>query len=68
MVINSQLLTIESLKQSKQTSRTGTESWIRRLIGGLSVGRWKGSMGEKVQRLRSIIGRYRIGRGMLRTE
>ena len=53
MATNSQLSTTESKKQTKQTTRTGAESYIWRSFGGLSVGREKGEMGEKVQRLRS---------------
>ena len=41
MAINSQLSKIESKKQTKQTSRTETESWMWRSYGGLSVGRGK---------------------------
>ena len=41
MAINSQLSIIESKKQTKQTSRTGTESQIWRSFGGLSVGKGK---------------------------
>ena len=36
-----------------------------RPFGGLSAGRGKGRMGEKVQELRSIMGRYKIDRGVL---
>ena len=36
-------------------------------MGGLPVGRGKGENGEKVQELRSIIGRNKIDRGKLRT-
>ena len=57
MAINSQLSTTESKKKTKQTTRTGTESQIWRSFGG---------NGGKVQRLRSIIGRYKIDRQMLR--
>ena len=39
ITINPQLSTIESKKQTKQTSRTETESQIWRSFGGLSVGR-----------------------------
>ena len=53
-------------KQTKQTSRTETKSQIWKSFGGLSVGREEGRMGEKVQGLRSIIGRYKIDRGSLR--
>ena len=40
-------------KQTKQTTRTGTESQKWRSHGGLSVGE-PGRMGEKVQGIRSI--------------
>ena len=64
MTTNSQLLTTKpkkKQKQSKQTTRTGTESQKWRSHGGLSWGEERGSMGEKVQGLRSIIGKYKIG-------
>ena len=38
IVINSQLSTIKTKKQIKQTSRTETESYIWSSCGGLSVG------------------------------
>ena len=41
MAINSQLSTAESKDQTKQTSKTGTESQIWRSFGGLSVGKGK---------------------------
>ena len=47
MAINSQLSTIESKKQTKQTSRTETESQIWRSFGGWSVGRRKGGNWRK---------------------
>ena len=47
MAINSQLSTTESKIQTKQTSRTKTESQIWRLFVGLSAGRKKG---KKMQR------------------
>ena len=53
-------------KQNKQTTRTGTESQKGGSHGGLSVGSGRGREGEKVQRLRSITGRYKIDRGILR--
>ena len=67
---NSQLPTTESKKktpkntkhQTKQTTRTGTESWVWRSFGGLSVGRMVG----KVQGLKSINGKYKTDREMLR--
>ena len=67
MTISSQLSTAEpkKQKQTKQTSRTGTESQKWRSHGGLSAGR-RGENGEKVQGIRSIIGRYKINRGWLR--
>ena len=65
---NSQLSTTEpkkqKQKQTKQTTRTGTESQKWRSHGGLSTG-W-GRMGEKAQGIRSIHGRYKIDRGRLR--
>ena len=53
---NSQLSTTGPIKKekTKQTTRTRTESQKWRSYGGLSVGR----VGEKVQGIRSIIGRY----------
>ena len=53
MATNTQLLTTESKKQTKQTSRTGTESQIWRPFGGLSAGKGKGDKGKEVQGLRS---------------
>ena len=47
MTINSQLSTIESKIQTKETSRTETESQIQRSFGGLLVGRGKGDNGGK---------------------
>ena len=65
MITNSQLSTTEPKKQKqkqiKQTPRTGTESQKWRSHGGLSVGRVRGRMREKVQGIRSINGRYKIG-------
>ena len=58
MITNSQLSTSEpkkiEKKQTKQTSRTGTESQKWRSHGALLVGR---DCGEKVQGIRSINGR-----------
>ena len=67
MTINSQLSTTEpkKQKQTKQTSRTGTESQKWRSHGGLSAGR-RGENGEKVQGIRSIIGKHKTDRGRLR--
>ena len=44
-------------------TRTGTESQKWRSHGKLSVRRGSGVMGEKVQGIRSINGRYKIDRG-----
>ena len=53
-------------KQTKQTTRTGTESQKWRSHGALSAGECEGEGGEKVQRISSINGRYKIDRGRLR--
>ena len=53
-------------KQTKQTTRTGTDSQKWRSRGGLSAGRQSGENGEKVQGIRSIIGRYKRDSGRLR--
>ena len=52
-------------KQTKQTTRIGTESQKWRSHGGLSVGNGRGR-GGKVQRISSINGRYKIDRGRSR--
>ena len=69
MTTNSQLSTSEpkKQKQTKQTTRTGTEPQKWRSHGGLSVARGRGKIGEKVQGIRSINGRYKIDSGRLRT-
>ena len=67
MTTNSQLSTNESKnqnqKQTKQTTRTGTESIITEMEITWSVisGRRRGKNGGKVQGIRSIIGRYKMG-------
>ena len=66
MATNAQLSITEPEKQTKQTSRTGTESQKWRSYGGLTAGWGKGEDGGKVQGLRSIIGRHKIDRGRLR--
>ena len=60
MAMNSQLLTIDSRKQTEQTNRTETESQIWRSFGGLSVGRGEEEKREMVKRLRRIISRNKI--------
>ena len=69
MTTNSQLSTTEpkketKQKQTKQTTRTGTESQKWRSHGRLSVGRGRGRR-KRVQGIRSINGRYKIDRGRL---
>ena len=59
MTTNSQLSTTKpkKQKQTKQTTRTGTESQKWRSHGGLSVEKGIGGKGEKVQGISSINGR-----------
>ena len=52
--------------KTKQTIRTGAESQQWTSHGRLSAGRGRGKNGEKVQRIRNIIGRHKIYRGRLR--
>ena len=47
MATNSQLSTIESIKQTKQTSKTETESHISRLFVWLPGGKGMGENGGK---------------------
>ena len=62
MTTNSQVSTTEckkqelKQKQTKQTSRTGTEPQKWRSHGGLSTGEWEGERGGKEQRISSING------------
>ena len=67
MTKNSQISTTEPKKikpkQTKQTTRTGTESQKQRSHGELSVWRGRGRMGGKVEGIRSINGRYKIDGG-----
>ena len=66
MTTNSQLSTTEPKTETKQTTRTGTESQKWRSHGGLSAGRRMGEMRGKVQGISSINGRYKTDRGRLR--
>ena len=68
MTTNSQLSTTEpkKQKQTKQTTRTGTESQKWRSYGGFSAGKGGGRMRAKIQGIRSIIDRSKIDRGRLR--
>ena len=64
MTINTYLSTIESKKQTKQTRRTETESWIwRRLPDGKGCGEVSAEMSElgNINRLQnSYINSYKI--------
>ena len=53
MAINRYLSTVESKRQTKQTRRTETESWIRRAFDGYQMARGCWRMGEEVRGLRS---------------
>ena len=69
MTTNSQLSTTtykQKQKQTKQTTKTGTESQKWRSHGGLSAGTWRGQNGGKGTGIRNINGRYKIDRGRLR--
>ena len=60
MITNSQLSTTEpkqQQQQTKQTTRTGTESQKWRSHGGLSAGNGRGVIEEKLQVISSINGR-----------
>ena len=65
MTTNSQLSTTKpkKQKQTKQTTRTGTEPQKWSSHGGLSIREWEGEMGGKVQRISSINDRWKIDRG-----
>ena len=47
MATNSQLSTTKCKIQTKQTTRTGIQSHVCRLVGGLSAGSRKGANGGK---------------------
>ena len=65
MTTNSQLSTTEpkKQKQTKQTTRTGTESQKWRSYGGFSAGKGGGRMRAKIQGIRSISAKYEIRQG-----
>ena len=65
MTINSDLLTTEPKTKTKQT-RTETYSQKWRSHGGFQSGRGKGSIGEKVQGIRSINVRYKTDGGWVK--
>ena len=61
MTTNLQLSVTETKKKkTKQMTRTRTDSQKWRSHGGLSTGRGRRGIGEKVQRIRSITGRHKI--------
>ena len=72
MTTNSQLSITESKKQkqkqkqTKKTTRTGTESRNGDHTEGYQQVEVSGKIGEEVQGIRSINGRYKIDRGRLR--
>ena len=66
MTTNSQLSTTEPKTETKQTTRTGTESQKWRSHGELSGGRGRREIGEKGTGNKSIVDRYKIDRGRLR--
>ena len=53
MAKNTCLSSVESKKQTKQTRRTETESWIQRVFDGCQMGEGCGGMGEEVKELRN---------------
>ena len=67
MATNSQLSTTECKKSklSKQPEQDQNHRYAEH-FEGYQLGGGRRRMGEKVQGLRSIIGRYKIDRGMLR--
>ena len=69
MTINSQLSTTEPKKQKQKLSKQLEQDQSHRNgdhMGGYQWGGGKGRIREKVQGIRSIIGRYKIDRGRLR--
>ena len=64
---NSQQSTTKSKKKHNELGKQlEYEQNHRYHLEGNQLGGGRGRMGEKVQGLRRIIGRYKIGRGMLR--
>ena len=57
---------LKKQKQTKQTTRTGTEPQKWRSHGGLSIGEWEGERGGKVQRINSTNDRWKIDKGSVR--
>ena len=69
MITNSQLSITEPKKKKKELSKQLEQEQIHRNrdhMEGYQQGRGTGIMGGKVQRIRSINGRYKIDRGRLR--
>ena len=69
MTTNSQILTTEPKKKKNKLSKQLEQEQNHRNgdhMEGYQRGEGEGRMGEKVQRIRSINGRYRINRGRVR--
>ena len=69
MTTNLLLSTTESKQQQQKLSKQPEQEQNHRYgdhLEGYQLGRGKGTMGAKMQGLKSIIGRYKIDRGMLR--
>ena len=70
MTTDSQLSTTkpkkQKQKQTKQTTKTGTEPQKWRSHGSLSARRGSGKKGGKIQGIRRVTGMYKIDRGRLR--
>ena len=70
MTTNSQLSTTEPEKQKQKLSQQLEQEQNHRNGDHMEGYQWGGTggMGEKVQGIRSIIGRYKIDRGRLKIE
>ena len=66
MTTNSQLLTTEHKKQKQKLSKQLEQEQNHRNGDHMEGCQWGGKMGDKVQGIRSINGRYKIDRGRLR--
>ena len=67
MTTNSQLSTTEAKKKKKLSKQLEQEQILRNGDHMERDQRGRGRMEEKLQGIRSIIGRYKIDRGRLRT-
>ena len=61
MTTNSQLSTTEPIKQTQKLSKQLEQEQRHRNRDHIECYQWGGGMGEKVQGIRSIIGRHKIG-------